>query len=428
MIPNANVHLAALAECRLKPNSNAFRVPLVVAFVGAAAAVAGCFQIDDPVSRFLNGWLVAFAFVLSVSLGAIFFVLIQHLTRGAWSVVIRRLAEFLSMNIVVVAVLFLPIAWSVWHGDGKLYSWSSHVDVHGAGREILHTGTSDGHASHGDAKPWLNNSRFLVTWAVLFAVWIGVAAFYFRQSIAQDRTGELALTKTMEWWSGPATLLFGFSLTMGAFDLLMSLNPTWFSTIFGVYFFSGCAIAAFASLLLSVLLLRKWNLIPNVISDEVQRDLGRLLFAFVFFWGYIAYSQYMLLWYAHMPETTNWLVRRGVSTATGYANSWGALALLLLFVHFVIPLCGLMSRHVKSNANAMIFWCVWMLVAHYLDLYWIVIPERHEELTVGLVEIGAGLSVIGIYGASFLWIGSRTSLFAANDPRMRTSLTYHDLY
>ena len=274
------INIGNLGNCRLKLLPRVLRWLLVIAVVGAAAALVNGVFVKDPVSRFLNAWLVAFTFVLSISLGSMFFVLVQHLTRAGWGVVVRRMAEIVCVNFFFVAILFLPIAWSVWHGDGALYVWSSDAiqnssrhDGVNAQTQVLVSpvkyvmsvrksnaiGESADHAQqsihanqssveaikiplgsestvehleidhraeshlewHGTAKPWLNRSRFLWTWLWLFAIWIGLAIYYFHQSVGQDKTGDVSHTRKMEWWSGLATIVFGFSVTICAFDLLM---------------------------------------------------------------------------------------------------------------------------------------------------------------------------------------------------------------
>lgn len=442
-----------LANCRIGRVGKLMAVLCLAAAAGIVLAAANCWFVSDGLRRFMLAYLIAFAFVLSISLGSLFFVLIQHLMRAGWAVVVRRLSEFFALNVVFLAVMFLPIGWTVWQGNGLIYSWSktdsgpSHSQVgNDAGQEPLlqsvsfvapansYTGADASHvdefhqAEHGSAKPWLTNAGFLARWVMLFAFWTILAGFYYRNSVAQDDSRDVNLTRRMEWWSGVATILFGFSLTIAAVDLLMALDSTWYSTMFGVYYFAGCAVAGIATLLLTVLMLKRFDLVPEVFSEEVQRDLGRLLFAFVFFWAYIAFSQYMLLWYANMPETTTWLVRRGMSTATGYTNSWGWLAVVLLFAHFAIPFVAIMSRHVKSDSRAMIFWTVWMLVVHYFDLYWIVMPEYSSGLTVSLIEIGTVIAVVSVYGLGVLWIASRSRLFAVGDPRLHESLTRQAMY
>ncbi len=435
---------------------------LSIGLIGVAIAAGGLLIVEDGWPRIWPAYLVAFAFVLSISLGSLFFVLVQHLTRAGWSVVIRRPAEVFSVNLILVAVLFIPIAWTVYRGDDRIYSWAGLPSNHETAnadaaetkndgkterqalstsqamtRESLHVPVSQvstdphaaDHSTHDSPKPYLTPKRFLASWVVYFVIWIGIACFYFFSSVRQDKSSNANLTRRMEWCSGLCAVLFALALTYGAFDLLMSLDPMWYSTIFGVYFFAGCAVAGLAILMLSVLILQKFEApMRNAVSEEVQRDLGRLLFAFVFFWAYIAFSQYMLLWYANVPETTEWLVRRGMSTATGYRNSWGWLAIALLFANFAIPFVGFMSRHVKSNSNAMIFWTIWLLVIHFLDLYWIVIPQWNPEFTISFIELGIAIAMIAVYLFSAGIIASSCCLIPVGDPRISESLKRQALY
>jgi hypothetical protein len=262
-----------------------------------------------------------------------------------------------------------------------------------------------------------------------FLVWVVIAGWYFGRSRRLDRTANgVGATRQMEWPAGLAAIAFGLTLTFAAFDLLMSLDPHWYSTMFGVYFFAGCALGGLALNLLTLLLLDRWGVFPVSLSQEHRRDLGRLVFAFVFFWGYIAFSQYMLLWYANVPETTRWFVVRGASQATGFENSWGGLLLVLLFGHLFIPFFGIMSRHIKGSARAMLFWTVWLLVLHYLDLYWLVMPELGAGFTIGPLEIGSLLLVGSVYllGASLL--ATRTALIPVGDPRVNESLRITEAY
>ena len=461
------IDIEQLAGWRLKSTGRLTSVLWTLVIGGIVAATINSQFVEEPGQRLMRAWLVAFAFVLSISLGMMFFVVVTHLTRAGWPVVVRRFAEIFCLNLIVVGLMFIPIAWSVWQGDGLVYPWSRRdagaehrsvarltspneiaqptrlsndaptaprmtnvawrsSDMVGRVEGAVEESHEQGH--HQVDKSWLRSKRFLITWAVLFAIWIGLGTFYYRNSVAQDRSGDPRLTMRMEGFAGPAAILFAFSLTCGAFDLLMSLQPDWYSTMFGVYYFAGCAVGGIAALLLIVLLLRASGLVPDAFSEEVQRDLGRLQFAFVFFWGYIAFSQYMLLWYANMPETTSWLVRRGMSTADGYQNSWGWLAIVLLLGHLLIPFAGIMSRHVKSNSRAMIFWTSWLLIMHYLDLYWIVIPTSQPTLAISFVELGTAAALISIYLLSAIWIARRTNLFAVGDPRMPDSLSGHALY
>ncbi len=439
------------------------------AIIGAVLSLISAAVYSGGSRRVMLAYLVAFAFVLSLSLGSLFFVLIGHLMRAGWNVLVRRPAEIFSLNIVTVAVLFLPIALSVVLG-GELYPWAKRDAVestHHASPVALNEPTAlaagaphnppaasneptalaagnhhkaDDHNSSlyvhqtvdeltRSKQGWLNPTAFILRSLVFFGVWTLIAWFYFSRSRRQDSpAGGEDDTRQMEWWAGVSVFAFGITLTYAAFDMLMSIDPHWYSTIYGVYFFAGCAVGGFSINLLAILLLQRFDLFPVALSDEHRRDLGRLLFAFVFFWGYIAFSQYMLLWYANVPETTRWFVVRGASMAEGYTNSWGYLLVLLLFGHFILPFLGIMSRHVKTNPNAMIFWTGWLLMMHYFDLYWLVMPELGPHFTFGLPEIGTLLFAICVYLLGASMIATRTSMVPTGDPRLSASVAITDAY
>lgn len=427
---------------------NAMLVLVGGAGAGLLLALLSAATYSGGSRRLLLAYLVAVAFALSLSLGSIFFVLVQHLTRAGWGVLVRRPAEILGLNIVTVAILFLPIAWSVATGSGNLYPWAQprltdqpHL-THVVDSSKANDRSVD-HHDHRDAElyvhqtvddltrskqGWLNPGWYLCRAGLFFAVWTLIAGYFFFRSRRQDEVDGYEDTRRMESWSGPAAIAFGVTLTFAAFDLLMSLDPHWYSTIFGVYYFAGCAVGGLSSILLSVLLLEHYRIFPAVLSDEHRRDLGRLLFAFIIFWCYIAFSQYMLLWYANVPETTRWLVVRGASLAEGYTNSWGYLLVFLLLGHFFIPFFGIMSRHVKSRRGTMVFWTAWLLIMHYFDLYWIVMPEFGSHFTIGLPELSTLLFVACVYLLGASVIATRTSLVPTGDPRLRPSLAITAAY
>lgn len=457
------------------------------AICGGVAAILATSLYTNGHQRIMLAYLVALAFVLSLSLGSLFFVLIQHLTRAGWAVLIRRPAEIFAMNIVTVTILSAPIIWNIFSGAQSIYPWArggatpeSHAQLNPPSATTIPVvlvtnaaqvqeasatnadGSTPTPSVHGDAEltgvthgqdaqsgnsehshlyvhqtfdsltasktGWLNPPFFLVRLVIYFVVWSLIAGFYFQRSRHQDEAGGVRDTQQMEWWSGPAMFLFGITLTYAVFDLLMSLDPHWYSTIFGVYFFAGCAVGGFAASLLSWLTLTRVGLAPVRISDARFRDLGRLLFAFVFFWGYIAFSQYMLLWYANIPETTRWWVVRGASLADGYRNSWGIVLILLLFGHFVIPFLGIMSRHIKASRRAMTFWTIWLLALHYVDLYWLVMPEFRSSIAFGLPELGTLAFVGGIYLIGASYIATQTALIPVGDPRLKESLAISEAY
>lgn len=464
-------HRMLVSPHYLSFSRKAILIMVGTAVLGGFGAFGGASLYTDGMRRVLLAYLVALAFVLSVSLGSLFFVLIQHLTRAGWAVLLRRPAEVFAMNIVAVAILSLPIVGSAFRGPNSIYPWAKantqsptmvderHADpeaesiqfasaslpAHDVADLDEHGEELSGHENAFDTRnhlyvhqtfdeltasktAWLNPPFFAIRMAIYFSVWTIIAGFYFRRSRHQDDVGGDDDTRRMEWWSGLAAIAFGVTLTFASFDLLMSLDPHWYSTIFGVYFFAGCAIAGIALNLLTWLLLSQMGLAPVKISNAHLRDLGRLLFAFIFFWGYIAFSQYMLLWYANIPETTRWFAVRGASLAEGYRSSWGWLLLILLFGQFFFPFLGIMSRHVKSNRKAMIFFTLWMLAMHYLDLVWLVMPEFGPRFLFGLPELGTLVLVGGLYLMGASYIATRTAIVPVGDPRLKFSLAISDVY
>ncbi len=391
--------------------------------------------------RFMSAYLVAFAFCLSLSLGALFFLITQHLCRAGWSVLIRRPAEVFAANLPVVALMFIPIASSVLSGQGDLYSWA-RADSRGSQTTVIRasensSATAGSETSHlqdaqvalgPEKRAILNPPFFIGRWFVFLALWSGMGVFYWWNSVCQDRDRDIMRTARMERFAGPAALLFGLSVTWAAFDLLMSLNPKWQSTMFGVYYFAGTVVGGLSLITLATIWLRGRGQLPMAVGTEHYLDLGRLMFGFVFFWGYIAFSQYMLLWYANIPSELTWLRDRGATTAVGESNDWSWLILFLLFGHLLIPFAGLMSRHIKKRPGLLVAWAVWLLVCHYLDLVWIVLPELGPQFRLGLIELGIMLTLGSIFLITAVSLASLNSLLPIGDPRISESLHHESAY
>jgi hypothetical protein len=421
--------------------------------VAGAAGLAGAllmgFLRKDDFQRFYFGYLAAFAFFLSIALGSLFFVLIQHLTRAGWSVNVRRVAETFALTIPVLAALSAPIALSVILQKADLYPWAlpksaaAHAeDAHQSQPAATKPATTTAHAGEGQPghpktldeltlqkRAWLNPAFFLVRLFVYFAIWSAIAIYYWRQSTRQDHDGDWRRTQAMQRYSGPALLLLGLTITFAAFDLLMSLDPHWYSTMFGVYFFSGAAVSAFAAMIVAVRLLHAAGFLRAAINEEHYHDLGKYLFGFVFFWGYIAFSQYMLIWYANLPETVTWFARRGASTADrdtipdqGWQWKWWAIA--LLFGHLLIPFAGLLSRHVKRNERLLTFWAVWLLVFHFVDMVWIVLPEMRKGFTLHPIDFFCLFGMGGVLVAAWIRFAAHHRLRPIADPRMDESAVF----
>lgn len=367
------------------------------------------FYVDHSIKRFLYSYLTSFVFFLSLSLGAFFFLPLQHLVRAGWSVVVRRIAEIMAVNMALLAILFIPILL----GMSVIFKWT---DANLAAVDHLIA----------IKQPYLNLTFFLARALFYFAVWIGFAMFFFRNSRQQDESGDPALTLRMEAWSPLAMILFALTLTFASIDWIMSLDPHWFSTIFGVYYFAGSVVGFLSLLVLAVYWQQSNGILQNVITKEHYHDLGKLMFGFVVFWAYIAFSQFMLIWYANIPETTGWFLRR-------WQGDWMVVSLLLFVAHFVIPFFGLISRYPKRQKNILAFWAIWLLVVHYIDLYWLIMPEYGKAIGAegiapfSLLDIGCLIGMGGLYVAGFAFFARGSSLVPMKDPRIKESLNFHNV-
>lgn len=455
----------------------ALKLPAVSAVVGVVGLVASLLlgiSLGDEsggLRRFYFAYLIAFASFLTIALGGLFFIMIQHLTGAGWSVNIRRVMEAMVAGAIpTLAVLSIPILVSVLSGNGSLYRWAwwvdgpvAHHDEHASGSN--HTGASHpdtatgGHGEdavpahhvpdasgvhhHPSAagvpkpdeltwhkRPWLNPVFFSVRIVLDFVVWTSLALFFWRRSVAQDADGDVQHSLRMHAWSAPGLLLFAIATSFAGFDLIMSLDPHWYSTMYGVYFFAGGVQAFFAVTIIAVWLLQRAGYIQHSVTVEHRHDLGKYLFGFTFFFGYIAFSQYMLLWYASIPETVMWLTFRGATTHTPdlhYYWPFTVVALLIATCRFALPFAGLLSRHVKRHRTALLVWSVWIVLFHFVDVFWQVMPEMDGRFRAGLPEIAAILGVGGLVTAAAARRLSGVSLRPIHDPRVQESLAFQNI-
>ncbi|MCO6436288.1 MAG: quinol:cytochrome C oxidoreductase [Phycisphaerae bacterium] len=436
----------------------AFAVALLIGRAGA-----------DGVRRVYFAYLLNFCYFLSLSLGALFFVLVQHTARAGWSVAVRRVAEVQATAVVFLLIGLLPIFATLLSGNGLLYRWAAPIDIT---PEASHEGEhgsplpgENGHAenassgSHGGPaglaedplhiaaaplprggidhhveeiyvakkRAFLNVPFFMARCLLYFAIWGGLAWWLWRRSTQQDESGDARLTRAMQRVSPAGIVVFGLTLTFAAFDLLMSLSPAWYSTIFGGYYFSGSFVGGLALLILTLMGLQRAGYLTDSVTTDHYHDLGKFLFGFVFFWGYIAFSQYMLIWYASLPETVYWFAARGATTVPEQMNPWSYVIVALLFGHFIIPFLGLLSRHVKRNRFGLAFWSIWLLVFHWIDIWWLTMPEMGPRIRFGLPEVLTFVAVGGLFAAGWIWTATRHALIPLRDPRLGDSLAFEDV-
>jgi hypothetical protein len=428
-----------------------YNLAKIAGFVGMIGSVALGYFIDPNFRRFYFAYLVSFTFFLTIALGGMTFTLIQHLTRAGWSVSVRRIAESMAAMLPVMGALAAPILLAVLLNHGDLYRWAqpaaSATEVHHTDEAPVHQTSeplaskeelqhSEHPSAHGVQPPdeltlakraVLNRWAFTARIIFYFLIWTLLSWYYWTRSTGQDKTGDVELTEQMQNYSALASLALVLSVTFAAFDLLMSLDPHWFSTIFGIYFLAGCMLAGFATIILVTMVLQRFGYLTASVNVEHYHDLGKWLFGFTFFWGYIAFSQYMLLWYSNIPEETEWLAHRGATTARADISAWTWVSLVLLFGQLLIPFAGLLSRQIKRNMDLLAFWAVWILVFHWVDLYWIVMPELDGRFHLGLIEVLCFVGIGGTFMAAHLRLLVKHPLRPLHDPRLNESLAFQNV-
>lgn len=348
-------------------------VALVMGVAGLAATAFGYYTDTD---QFFFSYLISFLFWISIALGALFFTLLHHLVDAEWSTVIRRWSESLMAPLSLMALLFLPILF----GMHNLFHWSN-ADV--MANDLILQGKA----------AYLNPTFFVIRSAGYFVIWGVLVTLLNRTSQKQDAGGSKSLTQRLRKISAPGMILFAITISFSSFDWIMSLDAHWFSTIFGLYWYSGSFVAVLCVMILMGLYQRSKSILRTEVTLEHYHDLGKLLFSFIVFWAYMGFSQYLLIWYANIPEETVWFYHR-------WYNDWQWVSLVLLFGHFALPFLVLITRAAKRNPVVLGATAVWILLMRWFDILWLVGPNLHEHGPhISWMDF---TSMIGI-GGIFIW-------------------------
>lgn len=372
-------------------------IALVAGLLFTLLTAVGAFT--DP-RMFFASWLTSFAFWTTILLGALFFVMLQHATAAVWSVVTRRAAEALSLALPVMLLCFIPLLF----GLHDLYHWSHTEEV--ASDHLLAW-----------KAPYLNTTFFIVRGLLFFAAWIVLAWVLHRRSVRQDVDGDVSHTLAMRKISAGGIFLFAFTVTFAGFDWLMSLNPHWYSTIFGVYVFVGGFLTSMAVLMLIFQALRGQGMLADVVGIEHHHDFGRMLFAFTVFWAYIAGSQYYLIWYANIPEETVWFLTR-------WENGWKPVSLALIFLHFLVPFLALLFFRVKRNALLLRIIAGLLVVMHFVDMFWIVMPTFGPGVRFSWMHLTSALGIGGLVLSAFWLRYTAHRAVPVGDPHLADSIAH----
>lgn len=368
-------------------------------FIGSITFFAGLLINKD---RVWHSFLTSSLFVLFLSLGGVFFTAIQHVSKAGWSVNIRRFMEGFGAYIPWACLFSLALLFS---GD-SLYSWFNKENV-----------AKDYLLQHKSA--YLNWTFFLIRLLLFYGIWIFFSRKLACLSLTQDKTGEEKLSNKSVSYSVAFLILFALSFSFFSFDVLMSLEPHWFSTIFGLYAFAGLFQSFIAGLILVIIYFRKTGVLdPKIVTVNHLHDLGKFLLGMTIFWAYIAFSQYMLVWYANLPEEALYYLHRS-------SGHWKWLSISLIFFKFIIPFLFLLPRWVKRDTASLIIVSTLILIAQYADIYWMVYPHLDpEHIRFGLIEVGILLGFIGLFLFSIFRFFSSHSLVPVQDPRQKESSSH----
>jgi hypothetical protein len=372
-------------------------------FIGLVIFVIGLIVNQE---RIWQSYLTSYFYFTSLALGGLFFVAIQHATNAGWSVNIRRIPEAFTSFLPIAAVggIILLIA-----GAKYLYPWLDAQLV--AQDRILAKKVA-----------YLNSGFFWVRMLAYFAVWLVFARFLVKKSLKQDEGGHDQLTFT----NGKIAIgfLVSFALTYSLFsvDMLMSLEPHWFSTIFGIYCFAGLFQSALAFMVILLVWLMKRGVLRGFVNDNHLHDLGKYLFAFTVFYAYIAFSQFMLIWYANLPEETGFYLHRA-------HGGWMAISYLLLIGKFVVPFFALLPQKAKRNGEWLTVIAGLILVMQFVEFYWLVYPNFNDgEVVFGIWEIGPLAGFLGLFLYSIFGFLGKNSVVPLRDPRIDESIHHHVTY
>jgi hypothetical protein len=338
---------------------------------------------------------------MSLALGGLFFAALQWITAAMWSAPVRRVAESFTSYLPFIFLTFAGI----FLASHSLYHWTHTEDV--LKDPILY-----------GKMAYLNLPFFGIRNVVAIILWIVFAKIMVGNSLKQDSVGGQTLTEKNKSLTPAFIIVFALTYSMASFDQMMSLDPHWFSTMFGVYCFAGLIYSTFAVLAILIVRLRENGHFAKLINDNHYHDIGKFMFGFAIFWAYIGFSQFMLIWYANLPEETPYMIRR-------MTGPWLPVSIAVLVLKFVLPFLILLPRANKRNPRILVGVACLMLVAQWLDMAWLVQPEFFGGLVVGWVEVGTTIGFIGVFGLFVARFLAKHNSVAIGDPRLAESVFHH---
>ena len=373
---------------------------LIAGVVLSALLIIGAF-VDR--AQFFHAYLVGFVFWIGITLGSLALLMLQHLTGGAWGVVIRRVLEASTRTLPLLLILFGPVVI----GLRQIYPWTNAEEM---SRSV---------ALQQKAAHYLNPSFFTARATGYFAIWSVLALLLNWFSLQQDRTADPKLHKRMQFLSGPGLGIFVLTTTFAAIDWVMSLDPAWSSTIFGLIFVASWTLSALGFTILAMSWLSQREPMNRVLQPWHFHDLGNLTLTLVMLWTYFAFSQYLIIWSGNLPEETTWYVARK-------HGGWGLIALAIVILQFAFPFLILLSRAAKKSGRRLAMLAILILVMRIMDVIWLIEPTFNRgHFHLSWMDFAAPIALGGLWLAMFAWQLQKRPLVPINDPQLEQALAAH---
>jgi len=369
---------------------------LVAAAVGVVLSLLGALL---NTTQFLQSYLMAYMLWLGVTLGCLALGMIHQLSGGAWGVLIRRPIGAAARTLPLMTLLFLPIAL----GMSRMYPWMNADLV--AHDEVLQ-----------HKHVYLNAPFFLARAAIYLIVWNVISFFLNAWSLEQDRTGDFRYARRMQLLSGGGLVAYGVTITFASFDWLMSLEPHWFSTIYGVLIMGGQGLSALAFLTIALVWLSRREPLDRIVVPAHFHDLGNLMLAFVMLWAYFSFSQYLIIWAGNLPAEIAWYLHR-------METGWRPVAAALMLFHFAAPFVVLLSRTVKRQPELLVKVAAAVLVVRVVDLWWLIGPEFHTRgIAISWMDVVLPLTIGALWLAVFVYQLRGRAILPIHDPQFDEAL------
>ena len=376
------------------------RLGMGAALIGVVLTIVGFVVYGQE--RFFQAYLVAYTYVFGVVLGSMALLMVQHLSGGAWGIVIRRPLEAAVRTMPIMTLLYLPIALGVH----DIYHWS-HEDV-----------------VRGDAMlewkaPYLNTTFFFVRQVIFFAIWNAIGWFLTSWSAEQDRAANTGLVRKFSILSGAGLVIYSLTVTFAMVDWTMSVNPHWFSTMWGPLYMVGQGLSAFALSVVVVIMLAQTAPLNRIVTSHHLHDLGKFLFAFLMLHAYLSFSQFLIIWSANLAEEIpHYLIR--------WDDGFQYVSIFMIVGHFIVPYALLLSRDIKRSFTRLRLIAMWILFARLVDYFWHVAPEFHPDgLSIGILDFATPIAVGGVFLALYAANLKKHALLPVHDPGLPKALAHH---